>query len=377
MAIVTRYFSTAAAGAADGTTWADRAALFTGGAWSTVITGFDFTSDSMVAHVGPGTYTITVALNNATFTVVAPSAASPLIFHGCDSSGNRLTPPDLNWSSDLAAWDDSDLPVLVTTTNINTFTQSSIILRLLKFTASGTTTATTGPINGVRQTDWCSVTVSSSDADATGITSSGDTRNCIVSMSGSIYRCGILLGAGQSITNTKITGVAGSSGNRHGIEFSNGAGYVISRVCISGFGGDGIGTSSIGATSFFVIRQSVIANVGGTGIKLAATASQTVAYSIDGCIITGCSAYGIDAQSAARLVLTRTRLRDNSSGNINGMLNWLVDMDVYTTDSDDATEYVNAAANDFRIKPGSAIYGNGYGVSEQPREIRAQLVLGI
>ena len=36
MSLITRYFSTAS-GAGDGTTWADRAALFAAGAWSSVI----------------------------------------------------------------------------------------------------------------------------------------------------------------------------------------------------------------------------------------------------------------------------------------------------------------------------------------------------
>ena len=68
MAIVTRYFSTASAGAGDGTTWANRAILFTGGAWSTVITGFAFNgSDSMVARIGPGTYTVTVGMASGLF----------------------------------------------------------------------------------------------------------------------------------------------------------------------------------------------------------------------------------------------------------------------------------------------------------------------
>ncbi len=88
MATVTRYFSTAGAGTADGTSWANRAALFSGGAWSTVITGFNFTgSDSLECRIGPGSYTITASLASGLF-ANAPTVSNPLILQGCDSSGS-------------------------------------------------------------------------------------------------------------------------------------------------------------------------------------------------------------------------------------------------------------------------------------------------
>src|SRR5689334_12015839 len=101
MAITTRYFSTTGAGAADGTTWADRAALFSAGNWSTVITGFNFAgTDSMVARVGPGNYTCSQSLASGLF-ANPPTIANPLILHACDSSGNLIDPPSPTWTADL------------------------------------------------------------------------------------------------------------------------------------------------------------------------------------------------------------------------------------------------------------------------------------
>ncbi len=63
------------------------------------------------------------------------------------------------------------------------------------------------------------------------------------------------------------------------------------------------------------------------------------------------------------------RLRDNgTSGNFTGTGNWPTTENSvnYTTDSDDATELVNVAGGDYRIKNTATIWGMGFGVSEQP-----------
>ena len=99
---------------------------------------------------------------------------------------------------------------------------------------------------------------------------------------------------------------------------------------------------------------------------LNSTASQTFYHELKGNMITGCGAYGIDGQSAARALVSDNRLRDNTSGNINGLGNYPTGLNNYTTDSDDATEYVNTATGDYRIKYGCAIWGQGYGAGDEP-----------
>jgi hypothetical protein len=132
-------------------------------------------------------------------------------------------------------------------------------------------------------------------------------------------------------------------------------------------GGDGVVFTGSSTTRTVVAVNCTIANNGGTGFKGNATASQTgFSHQVISCLITGSVAFGIDGQSAARIVATSTRLRDNASGDISGLLNYPTDFNNYTTDSDDATEYVSTGANgDFRIKNTAAIWGQGYGAGDE------------
>lgn len=367
MAIVTRYFSTAAAGAGDGTTWADRAVLFTAGAWSAVITGFDFSgSDSLKCLVGPGTSTITVALAAALF-ANPPTAANPMAIHGCDSSGNQLTPPDPDWRSCDPEWDDSGLPVLATTTNIITTSLPQCLWRLVKLTASGRTGGAV--VTDCRGFDWGVIENSSNNASTGAWATASATchiLNSVVTNTGAAYNYGInLFSAAASAVNCRVVGNAGTSGNRRGIDFSGASAGVVSRCTVLDNGGSGVAMSSVSAAAILHIFESVIANNDGSGVLLPSTASQTGVSIINRCMITGNGAYGIDGQSAARVYALNNRLRDNTSGNLNGFGNYPTDFGNYTTDSDDASEYVDSGAGDFQIKSSSTIAGMGFGVSEQ------------
>lgn len=369
MAIVTRYFSTTGAGSADGTSWANRAAFLSAGTPSTVITNFAFNgSDSLEIRIGPGTYTLTTGLATASFTN-PPTAANPILLHGCDSSGNLLTPPDPNWTSDMPAWDDSGLPVLATTTNIQTLAPSntnSWHARLLKFTASGRN----GNINNnVAETDWCVVTNTTANTAAIAQGSSLRITNSVLSCTGSSYAQVLTINS-SAVDNCRIVGVAGSSGNRDGIvSTATTTLWSIQRTTIIAVGGRGVVNTgaSTGVTGH--VGSCTIVNCGGTGIELPSTASQTSYTSLTRNYISGCGAggtgYGINAQSAAHVIATDNRLRDNATGDLNGFGNLPTTWGNYTTDSDDATEFVDSASGDYRIKSGAAIYGSGYGVSEQ------------
>lgn len=363
-AIVTRYFSTSSAGAGDGTTWADRAALFSGGNWSTEITGFDFSgSDSLVALIGPGTYTCSQDLAVGLF-ANAPSVANPLMLAGCDSSGNPLTPPDPNWTADLPDWDSSGLPIIETTTNIAALSVTNTGVRLLRFTASG---RTGGAVIAPRWTTWCFVENSAANTSAGCLTPTGNNgivENSIIKPSGSSYAYGITLNLNQSAINTRVVGIIGSSGNRHGIAITaTSAGTVSVIRCISvNNGGSGLCLTSASANPFFNIKNCVLANNGVSGVLHTSTASLS-ASQVANCMITGNGAYGINGNSNY-LYNDQNRLRDNASGNTTGLLNYPI-IDSYTTDSSDADEYVNAAAGNYQIKATAAIWGMGFGVSEQ------------
>lgn len=366
MAITTRYFSTAAAGAGDGTTWADRAQLVNGATWSTVITGFNFSgADTLLCLIGPGTHSPTAAITAGLF-ANPPTAANTLMFHGCDSSGNKLLPANPGWTSDQAPWDDSGLPVLTLTTNINAVNLVLFIGRFLKVTSSGGISA--GAIGSSSIWDWCSFENSTANTGAFCVGSASNRlSNSLVKMSGASFRCGLLANGNFALCNNRIWNTGGAtSGNRHGIEVTTGSGLItIERCTVFGFQGDGIGTSTATAgTALNIARCTIVGNA--TGIKLNATASQTAHNRIQHCLITGNSVAGIDGNSAARAVVTGCRLRNNNSQDIINMQNYPTDWDNNTAAGSDAAEYVNTAVSDYRVKYGSSIWGKGYGVSDQP-----------
>lgn len=361
MAVVTRYFSTAAAGDGLGLDWDNRAQLHNAGTWSTVLTGFDFSgSDSLLCLIGPGTHTITTnALASGLFSN-PPSLANPLVLHGCDSSGVALEPPDAGWVSAEAAWDDSTLPVLATTTNIRTFNAAlhTVFARLIKLTGSGCNQ----PMSTGVHFDWCTITNSTSNA-STQAQSSGILTNCVLQCTGSAYAA---VAGVNSVAhfNSRFVGVTGSSGNRHGVNIDGNGFNVIAGCTVVGCAGNGIHYASGNTTQSGLIINSTIANNGANGILLNSTASQTLNWTIRNNCITGNGAYGIDA-SAARVFSANNRLRDNTSGNYTNFGNHPTDLD-YTTDSDDATEYVDSGAGDYRIKNTAAIWGGGYGAGDEP-----------
>lgn len=363
-AVVTRYFSTASAGAGDGTTWADRAQLINAGTWSSVITGFNFSgSDSLIAYVGPGTHTATAALASGLFSN-APTAANTLTIHGCDSSGNPLTPPDPDWTSDQPAWTDSGLPVIATTTNVQTLNLGSLHIRLIKLTSSGR--------NGVVASsgatiDWCSIENSTANTSAVCTYAlNGCVSNSLLSCTGSSYSAIVQAANSSLINNCRVVGVIGSSGNRHGIEYAGTNNMaVVSRCTVLSNGGCGFSSGSTNASQLYFITKSIFANNGSDGIKFASTASQTNFERVSDCMITGNGGYGLNGQSGGRASVAHNRFRDNTSGNITGNLN-NIEIDSYTTDSDDATDYVNSASGDYRVANDAAIAGLGYGVSEEP-----------
>lgn len=366
MALVTRYFSTTSAGAGDGTTWADRAALFSAGVWSTIIKNFAFNgSDAMEARIGPGTYTCGAHLVNTDF-ANPPTAANFLILHGADSSGNRLTPPDPDWVSAQPAWDDSSMPVIATTTNVATLTNlgNGSIQRLLKFTATG---RTSGNVAGDARLDWC-VAESSASGTSVSCVGSGLHRNCVFKLTGTSYDT--VCTTPSALVNCRIVGnSSASSGNRRGLTV--GGTTILQQITdctVITQGGPGIFSSSGSASASFSASRLVVAANTSDGILFAATASQTITNNCEGLVITGNGGYGING-SAGRSMIYRSRLRDNTSGNFTSMGNHPEDMGNDVSSGSDAVEFVDAAGGDYRIKYGSAFWGKGIGAGDGPATI--------
>lgn len=339
----------------------DRAALFSAGSWSTVITGFAFNgADSLQCFIGPGSYSCGAALASGLF-ANPPTVANPLILCGCDSSGVLLTIPDPNWKSCQPAWDASTLPVIATTGNIATISLSTAILFLIKLTASARNSSV---VSSAGQFDWCVVSNSQSNTAAVAFAASFAT-NCVFTCSGSSFDT--VANAPTTLVNCRVEGVAGSSGNRRGVT-ANATTTTLVDCTVVNSGGEGIIVTTTNVAQNLKISRCVIANNGATGLKANSTASQTTLHETHRCMVTGNGTAGIDGNSAAaRWLVEQNRLRDNTT-NITGLGNYPIDLNNYTTDSDDATEYVSTGANgDFSIKnTASAIWGKGFGVRDQP-----------
>lgn len=362
MAIVTRYFSTAAAGDGDGTSWANRAALLDGSSYySTLITGFDFTSNSLICRIGPGTYTPLQNFTSALFSVNTPTAVSTLIFHGCDSSGNLLTPVKPSWQSAEPAWSATGIPVI----SFGSSYYGNLAYTI--FNHLNITGSRAGYIYAsLYSALWCQFsTTSSSTSGYICSTLSNGIINCVFSSEGaSAFMC--LVQNDGLLYNCRFIGPGSSSGsgNRDGIYST--VGYEQYRCTFIGLGGNGINIAAANATRLTKISGCTIANCGGAGINLTNSASPVTAYSgISNCMITGC-AYGVNANSQMSALVKDCRLRDNTSGNLANMGNWPTDLNNYVTDSDDATEYVDTATGDYRIdKAATNVWNKGYGAGDE------------
>lgn len=348
----------------DGSSWALRTNLFAGGTWSGRIILFAFNaSDSLKCFIGPGTYTTTLQLQSSTFTT-APTIANALFFVGCDSSGNQLAIPDANWVSCQPAWDTSTLPALTSATDSAMLNLAHLYLTLIKITLSNRTGAAVSLANAM---EWCYVENSTASTSAIGVNSVTRAYGSIFRCTGSSYNSVMQSASGGMINNCRIEGVTGASGNRRGIDLS-GNNQNLSQCTIVNNGGPGLISTSSGTSQRFVVQRCVIANNGGAGAQANSTASQVDFYDFSNSAITGNGGYGIDGNSAAgRVLVVNSRFRDNTSGDMTGMGNYPTDLPgVYTTDSDDASEYVSAGANgDFTIKKTATIWGMGFGVAEQ------------
>lgn len=349
MALVIRYFSTTSAGAADGTTWADRAALFSAGVWSSVITGFNFTGgDSLVARIGPGSYTCSQSLATGVFTSGAPAIGRFLILEAADSSGDALAHPDPDWVSAQPAWDDSSMPVIATATNVATLEAGFIESKLLKFTAS----AVNGWIVSGSILHSCVLVHSGNMGSGRGLTN-GNAFGCVIKMTGTQWD----YATNSGCHNTRLEGnPSASSNNRNG-----NAGGTMTKSTAYGFVGYAFLASSTGGAvdSVFVGGSYGIYNNHASNLKL-----------VRNCVIVGAANWGVATAAAASMTITNCRLRNNTSGAITATSTGeAIELSNDTTSGTDADEFVDAANRDYRIKYGSAYWGKGIGAGDGPATI--------
>lgn len=366
MAITELWFSTTnGPGGSDGTTWDKRAALFSGGNWSTYMTAVNGSSNAARFYIGPGSYTCSQAMASGLF-AGAPTAINPFSFEACDSSGNRLTPGTPGWISNQPAFSTSAYPVI--TSSVKHTPSAYMHFRMLRFEGSSLADDlfTTGG-----RLDWCYLKNAHSNTAAGGCSNTVvSVTNSVIEMGGANQAAALAFGASGSCyrNNVRLLGACSGagSGSRVGLLYNGTTirGFA-SRIFATGFQKGFYSGSTNVSQMAEILRSMFVGNV--DGMAFAATASQTNDFLVSGCVVSGNSGYGINADASWVRVMN-SRLRDNTTANFNGVA--ITDHDNYTTDSDDTTEFQDAAnadvtLRDYRIKQSASnVWGKGYGCGD-------------
>lgn len=360
MAVQTFYWSTSAAGTGDGSSWANRAALLSGGSFSGTFQDIDHGADTILHLIGPGTYNISVALNAASFSEAAPGINSLAIFHACDSSGNIWTPPSPNWCSAEPVWDTSNMPVFAfsSTGQINL---THFAMRGFVVSQSGTVV----PLAGGRLFDWCSVSSSWSNAAAQCIsTVNGTVSNTYATVTGSTNGACINMSGLGTIVNCRCFGnSSASAGNRSGIQLAaGGAGSssVLQKNTTINC------TVGINCTNTTGTVQNILNNVVyncTTGIAIS-NSTATAIGRIAGNMLIGPGS-GSAFTSSYPHGLLNNRLRGWSTNFPAGFNNWPASSFNITDSGNDSDEFVNVGTGDYRIKSTSTYAGKQIGAGDE------------
>lgn len=365
MAIVVRYFSTTSAGAGDGTTWADRAAFISGGAYSTVLTGFNFGgSDAMEARLGPGNYTLPNDFSAARFTVAAPTARNPLYLFGANSDGTAIA-PNYSWNAAESDFDSTGLPNFITGSSF-TLQLPSCRYRCVSLACPRGGDLFVASVGTCFENCIINNTASSTNAGCGPIIESMEFVNCQLECSGTAWNR-IVTTSGtsplQALRNCRIKGTStASSGNRNGVLVAGNTTYIFGRNCtLLNIPGSGIIHTATASTSTGLkVVNCTIYNCG-TAINIGSDASTSGQNIIDKCFIANCTT-GITATTLAAIVRS-SRIRVSGTALTLPANSYESDND--TSAGSDSAEFVNAAGGDLRIKSSSIYWGKGIGAADE------------
>jgi hypothetical protein len=368
MAVVTRYFSTTAGPDADGTasTWAKREPFVVSGAINTLISGFDFTSDSLIVRVGPGEYTLSTTISTFTGST-GPSATFPCIFEGALSDGTRWRHPI--WVSAQPPWDANDpsnpMPIITKTGASNVFNNVNIYIYGFRVVSSSALII----LQNARAVDWCQFINSRSDSNTLVSTweFTGSIRNCHLECSGTSYDS-IMSYPSSSGFNLRLQGnPSATTGKRYGWSTGNNASYGITNFTVIGNAGGGAVNSASGVLNSYVnaLRCTFVNN---SVAAIMAGPTGTTFGVARGLMITGGHSNGINYSSSGKVFVDSCRIRDFSSSAVVGSTAFTEPplFGNITDAGSDADEYVNAAIGDYRIKNTSDYWGKGIGAGDEP-----------
>lgn len=377
MTIVKRYFSTAAAGTGDGTSWANRAELFPSGAWSTIITGHNFTNDTLHCFIGPGNYTAP-ELVSASFTVAAPSKIfNRLGLFGCDNNGTLLQPVNPSWVSAQPPWDSSGMPIITADSGFSDGV--SLQLYMLKIVRTSSNYLIKIGSTDLCTANWCILEVTGSgDLGSNAIinvtNSQANVANCCLAIPNASGYQGIIHTTNTWIRafNCRLEGSPSATlGERYGFSSRR---TSVDQTCthctVFNTPNEAIvladATVSSSGTTLNVHNNVVI----GSSMKLqlhSDVSSTDIPVGIFNNVVVGSSVNpAIDARGP-RSVLFNNRLRNNIS-NASSDITAYQDVDLFnwTAAGNDADEFVFPAIHDYRIKNTSQYWGKNIGAGDEP-----------
>lgn len=383
----TLYFGQSSAGTADGSSWANRAAFLAGGAINTLITSRDYGTDGpLTAYVeGDGAeYSVTSSVDLGTAT--GYDVDNYCLLHGCDSSGNPLSPGNPGWTSaqPSSAMGYENFPKITAGTTSLAIDLGVGAIRCFQTKNSLTSY---GSILRASNYDWMRHEQNFSHNSAAGYGTHdayyNSVTNCAFDFYGTDGAWGISFGTNNTGMVSNVRAV-GHNGRIKGVV--NIGVYDTSQPgCWQRLTGINCDTGcSIGGQRNIYAAQvknctfidcTIGVHVNGDGSTGHQTTRSTVRVS--DCLFSGCGEdirYTEDTVHQVKLTLlaTNNRHKDTITARLAG--DWLETFEegAYTTAATDADEFVGGG--DYRIGKQALTHGMGFGVADQPKETYANQV---
>lgn len=374
MAQLTRYFGTAAAGTADGTSYANRAALFDGSNnWSTVITGTNFNNDSLICYIDSGTYTCAQSLASTLFT--NPPTNNRQISLIAAPGGTVWTPPNPSWTSVQPMWSTTNMPLIQCSSSSVAVLGNNIRVMCYGLRIEGQNSdGSSGllSLTEASQAQWCLFENTASNSNARACNRAVlTTHNCVFRMSGTSYQSAVFsIGELIRLHNTRIEGnPSASSGNRFGVNFTSGGADIpfLSASCVHGF----VTACEVSGTVASVFAHVLKSVMVGTTAGIVWNHSGTIAAPTRRSIYRG----SIFANGTTGLAMNDTPGAIEDCLFITNTTNYTSDYDIHAvnvlTPADTLAQTFVDSGNsdyklrDFRLRPRSAAFGKGIGVADE------------
>lgn len=356
MAVITRYFSSSSAGAADGTSWANRAALLSAGSLNSIITSINFTTDSLEVMVEGGiTYSITQSHASGIYTN-APNLTRPILFQGCDSSGNPINPAS-GWSSNATPFSTTSMPTFAYSTDIGINSLAATIYRGIRFTHSARTNAAIFSEGSFYD---CCVESSSNNTSHSVFGPNVQTaQNCCLVMSGTGFSQ-ISAAPIYRFVNCRFDGGTATNGTRAGISTTSSGSQYQSCTILNVV--NGLLAATGATTRQSQVDRCLFVNCSGYAYQANGQASQTVVHNLSRSIFVN-NGTAVDGNTNGHVIAIGNRLRNNTTNFAN--MGDKITSENDTSAGSDSDEFVDAASGDYRIKSTSSFWGTYLGPGDE------------